>query len=92
MREEERIYIQGRVYAKTQTEALEMIETVVTKKGYTLTRPPNIRPAFTQHIKGVIWWEYIIRVQEHQSRRCLAANYFIKEKRDGYNCIKNDNR
>lgn len=63
-KEEERIYIQGRVYAKTQTEALEMIETVVTKKGYTLTRPPNIRPAFTQHIKGVIWWEYIARVQE----------------------------
>lgn len=63
----DRLFLQGRVVAATQSEAIQLIEQAIRGKGYT---PVSIKPypCPVQPYENV-WWEYQTEVVEGDKER-----------------------
>lgn len=59
-----RTFIQGRKFAPTRDEAIELIKLSLLKRNYKTVGEVAPYPCPVQHRKGTTWWEWLAEVIE----------------------------
>lgn len=72
------MYLQGRIAATTYEQAVEEVWRVVADTG--CVPAGEIKPWPCSQTQGVIWWEYLVKIEKKGDLRWLTLNILRKLK------------